>query len=144
MPDMTMMRLKIGTGAITDIATLGFELIKSPENYGSNIKDSNIVVTDFPEEHGSRVYVPAAPKKSAFDYTIKLGYYSENNDAATKIDAFIESMLGKDIIIYNDYKKVQLTGKYKSYKDGGTYEGTKVALFDITFFINNPDTIVYS
>lgn len=139
----TMMRIKIGDGAITDIATLGFELIKSQENYGSNIKSSNIVVTDFPEEHGSRVYIPSLPKKEAFDYTIKLAYYSENNDAATKIDAFIESLLGKDITIYNDYKKVQLTGKYKSYKDDGTYEGTKVALFDITFFIYNPDTIVY-
>lgn len=138
------MRLKIGDGAIFDIATLGFELIKSPANYGSTIKDSNIVVTDFPEEHGSRVYIPVAPKKAAFDYTIKLGYYSESGDAATKIDTFIESLLGKDVIIYNDYKKVQLTGKYKSYKDDGTYEGTKVALFDVTFLIYNPDTIVYT
>ena len=118
------------------------ELIKSPENYGSSIKASNIVVTDFPEEHGSRVYIP--PKKEAFDYTIKLGYYSESDDAPEKIDAFIESLMGQDVIIYNDYKGVQLTGKYKSYKDGGTYEGTKVALFDVTFFINNPDEIVYS
>ena len=138
-----MMRLKIGDGAIFDISTKGFELIKSPENYGSSIKDSNIVVIDFPEEHGARVYIPPSPKKEAFDYTIKLGYYSEKGDAATKIDAFIESLLGKDVVIYNDYKKVQLTGKYKSYKDGGTYEGTKVALFDVTFFIYNPDTIVY-
>lgn len=139
-----MMRFKIGDGAIFDISTLGFELIKSPENYGSNVKDSNIVITDFPEEHGSRVYIPPAPKKAAFDYTIKLGYYSENGDAATKIDTFIESLLGKDVVIYNDYKKVQLTGKYKSYKDGGTYEGTKVALFDVTFLIYNPNTIVFS
>jgi len=139
-----MMRIKIGNGAVTDISTLGFELIKSPESYGSTIKDSNIIVTDFPEEHGSRVYIPAAPKKASFDYTIKLGYYSESNDAATKIDAFIESLMGKDVVIYNDYKKVQLTGKYKSYKDDGTYEGTKVALFDVTFLISNPDTIVYS
>ena len=138
------MRLKIGDGAIFDISTKGFELIKSPENYGSSVKDSNIVITDFPEEHGSRVYIPPAPKKAAFDYTIKLGYYSENDDAATKIDTFIESLLGKDVVIYNDYKKVQLTGKYKSYKDGGTYEGTKVALFDVTFLIYNPDTIVYT
>lgn len=139
-----MMRIKIGTGAVTDISTLGFELIKSPENYGSSIKESNIVVTDFPEEHGSRVYIPEEPKKAAFDYTITLGYYSENGDAATKIDAFIESLLGKDVVIYNDYKKVQLTGKYKSYKDGGTYEGTKVALFDVTFIIDNPNTIIYT
>jgi hypothetical protein len=141
---MGMMRMKIGDGAVTDISTLGFELIKSPESYGSTIKDSNIIVTDFPEEHGSRVYIPAEPKKATFDYTIKLGYYSESGDAAAKINAFIESLIGKDVVIYNDYKKVQLTGKYKSYKDDGTYEGTKVALFDVTFLINNPDEIVYT
>lgn len=140
---MGLMRLKIGENAAFDISTKGLELIKSPENYGSSIKDSNIVVTDFPEEHGSRVYIPISPKKEAFDYTIKLGYYSESGDAPEKIDAFIESLMGQDVIIYNDYKGVQLTGKYKSYKDGGTYEGTKVALFDVTFFIYNPDTIVY-
>lgn len=137
------MRIKIGEGAIIDIASLGFELIKSPENYGASIKGSNIVVTDFPEEHGSRVFIPTAPKKEAFDYTVKLGCYSESGDAPTRINAFIESMLGKDVVIYNDYKGIQLTGKYKSYRDGGTYEGTRVALFDVTFFIYNPDTIIY-
>lgn len=138
-----MMRLKIGADIVRDISYWGLELIKSPEAYGGSVKDSNIIVTDFPEEHGARVYIPPSPKKEAFDYTIKLGYYSESNDAPEKINAFIESLIGQDVVIYNDYKGVQLTGKYKSYKDGGTYEGTKVALFDVTFFIYNPDTITY-
>lgn len=138
-----LMRIQIGSGAITDISSLGFELIKSPENYGSSIKDSNIVVTDFPEEDGVRVYIPEKPKKQAFDYTVKLAYYNSTGDAPSKISAFIESLLGKDVTIYNDYKKVKLTGKYKSYKDEGTYEGTKVAIFSVTFLIYNPSTITY-
>ena len=139
-----MMRLKIGEDIVRDISYWGLELIKSPEAYGGSIKDSNIVVTDFPEEHGSRVYIPATPKKAAYEYTVKFGFYSETDTPASKISAFIDLLIGKTVIIYNDYKDVQLTGYYKSYKDDGVYNGTKVALFDVTFLINNPSTNIYT
>lgn len=137
------MRLKIGDEAVFDIDDIDLVLMKSPEKYGSNIKDNNIVTTDFPEEHGTRVYMPPEPKKAAFDYTIKFGYYSQAGNASEKISAFVDSLIGEDVVIYNDYKGVQLIGKYKTYKDDGIYEGTKVALFDVTFLIYDPSTIVY-
>lgn len=139
----TMMRMKIGNEAVFNLQDKGFHLIKSPERYANDIKDSNIVVIDFPEEDGARVYMPKEVKVKALDYTIKLAYCNDAGDAPKKISALIQSMIGKDITIYNDYKKVQLKGKYKSYKDEGTYEGTKVVIFEITFLIPNPKDIIY-
>lgn len=137
------MRLQIGDDApILDISTWKLELIKSPQQYGGNIKSSNIITTDFPEEDGVEVYIPATPKIEAVDYTVTLAFYSETkNQASLFIREFVNSLMGKKIVIYNDYKKVKLEGYFKDYKDGEFYGDTKVVLFDITFLIPKPNLI---
>ena len=134
------MRIQIGTGAITDISTYGFHLAKSPSELAPDIKESNIVTTDFPEESGVRFYVPTAPTKKSFDYPISLVYYEKSlNTANARITAFCESLLGKQITIYNDDKKVKVVGYAKSYKAGEFYRNEiDVIIFDITFFIPRP------
>lgn len=75
---MSTMRIQIGTGTITDISTYGFYLVKSPSELGCDVKESNIVTADFPEESGQRLYIPAVPSKKSFDYTISLIYFDKS------------------------------------------------------------------
>jgi hypothetical protein len=134
------MRIQIGTGAITDISTYGFYLAKSPGELGCDVKESNIVTTDFPEESGQRFYISTAPAKKSFDYTISLLYYEKSlNTANAKITSFYESLLGKQITIYDDQKKKKVVGYMKSYKAGEFYRNEVDAiLFDLTFFVPRP------
>jgi len=141
---MGMMRLKIGADSIRDISYWDLELIKSPQSYGHEIKDTNIVKTDFPEMDGDVFYIPPTPKISSFDYTVTFAFYGTTKDqAAIKISQFCNLLKGKKAIIYNDYKKVQLEGYFKSYKDGEFYKGSQVVVFDVTFYIPEPQKIVY-
>lgn len=138
------MRLKIGTDPIRDIPYWGLELIKSPQQFGNNVKDSNIVSVDFPEMDGDVFYIPPSPKVKSFDYTVTFAFVGESeNQASQKISQFCDLLEGKKTVIYNDYKKVQLEGYYKSYKDGEFYKDTKVVLFDVTFYIPEPQKIIY-
>lgn len=134
------MRIQIGTGAITNISIYGFYLAKSPSELACDVKESNIVTTDFPEESGVRLYIPASPSKKPFDYPISLVYYEKSlNTANARIATFYESLIGKQITIYNDDKKVKVVGYAKSYKAGEFYRNEiDVIIFDITFFIPRP------
>lgn len=138
-----MMRIKIGDDGIKDISTWNLELIKSPDNFGGKIKDSNIIATDFPEEDGEVVYMPTVPKQEAFDYVVTLAFHSPTQKPSIKIDAFVKQLIGKVIIIYNDYKGVQLEGRYKDYKGGELYKNTNVATFDLVFRVSEPNKIIY-
>jgi hypothetical protein len=139
-----MMRLKIGDDTIKDISTWKLELIRSPQKFGMDIKDNNIVSVDFPEMDGDVFYIPTTPKIKAFDYTITLAFISSTlNEASEKISAFCNLLKGKKTVIYNDYKGVQLEGYYKSHSDGEFYRDTKAVTFDITFYVPQPQNIVY-
>lgn len=138
------MRLKVGTDSIRDISYWDLELIRSPQNYGNDIKDSNIVSVDFPEMDGDVFFIPPSPKMKSFDYTVTFGFVGDTEgQAAQKISQFCSFLKGKKTIIYNDYKKVQLEGYYKTYKDGEFYKDTKVVLFDVTFYIPQPQNMIY-
>ena len=136
----TLMRIKIGAGTPIDIVSLGFHFIGSPSELAANVKESSIVTTDFPEEDGVEAYVSPIPSKKEFDYPISFLYFSDNlNDANGKIHDFYESLLGRKITIYNDYKKVMVVGYAKSYKNGSFYRNEKdVVEFEINFLIPKP------
>lgn len=140
MAELGNMRIKIADGATIDIGTLGFYLGKSPSELSANIKESNFVVTDFPDEDGEDVYVPSTPKTKSFDYPVTLIYVSNDiNVANTVIKNFYDSLVGKLIIIYNDYKKVMVKGYAKSYKSAEFYRNEKdVIVFEIVFYIPKP------
>ena len=143
-PKKMDMRIKIADGAAVDIKTFGMELVKSPERFGFKIKESNIIRTDFPEEDGIDVYIPQTPKRESFEYKITLAFVAEDNEKiADKVSSFIESLRGKVITIYNDYKGVQLEGYLVNYSDGEFYKGSKVATFELTFLIADPNKVVF-
>ena len=134
------MRIQIADGVINDIGIYGFYLGKSPSVLAPDIKENNFVITDFPEEDGETVYIPATPKKKSFDYSITLIYFTGSLNAAnTAINNFYESLVGKLITIYNDYKKVMVKGYVKSYKEAEFYRKEKdVVTFEIVFYIPKP------
>lgn len=134
------MRIQIASGIITDIGSYGFYLGKSPSILAPDIKENNFVITDFPEDDGETVYVPTTPKKKSFDYPITLIYFTGSLNAAnTAINNFYESLVGKLITIYNDYKKVMVKGYVKSYKEAEFYRKEKdVVTFEIVFYIPKP------
>lgn len=134
------MRIKIGDGAIYDIAHYGFYLGKSPSELGCEPKESNMIITDFPEEDGVDVYVPPVVAKKEFDYPITLIYFNESIDTANAaITSFYNSIYGKKITIYNDYKKVMVVGYVKSFKNAEFYRSEKdVVTFELTFLIPKP------
>lgn len=138
-----MMRIKIGDDAIKNISTWNLELIKSPDNFGGKIKDSNIIATDFPEDDGEVIYMPPVPKQEAFDYTVTLAFHSQTQKPSVKINAFVKQLIGKVIVVYNDYKGVQLECRYKDYKGGELYKNTNVATFELIFRVSEPNKIIY-
>lgn len=134
------MRIQIGTGAIVDIVSLGFHLGKSPNTIGCDLKESNFVTTDFPENNGDTVYVNPNPTKKSFDYPITFIYVSTELDSANlAISNFYNSLLGKKITIYNDFKKVKVVGYVKSYKGAEFHRNEKdIVTFELTFYIPKP------
>ena len=134
------MRIQIGSGTVQDISFYGFFLGKTPSMLGCDIKESNIIITDFPEISGSTVYIPPTPALKSFDYPITFIYFSDSIDSANQvISDFYNSMLGEVITIYNDFKKVMVKGYAKSYKEGEFYRSEKdIVIFDIVFFIPKP------
>ena len=131
--------LQIGLDPIIDLSIFGFYLVKSDDLLAANVKDTNIVITDFPDEHGVVAYVPPTPKLAPFDYTISLICYGELYTSNQKITQFYASLLGKRIIIYNNFKGVSLSGYAKGYKAGTFYRSEKdVVIFDIIFYIDKP------
>lgn len=139
-----MMRLKIGADTAKDISTWELELIKSPNDFGNKIKESNIIKTDFPEEDGEVIYIPPTPKRDAFDYPITFAFYSETQKPSVKINAFIEQLRGKVVVIYNDYKGIQVEGRYVDYKGGEYYRNTNIATFDVIFRVSDPSKTTYN
>lgn len=134
------MRIQIGTGTIYDISHYGFYLGKSPNLMSCDRKDSNLVVTDFPEEDGVNVYIPTTPAKKEFDYPITLIYFAGTLDTANAaINSFHNALVGNKITIYNDFKKVMVVGYVKSYRDAEFYrQAVDVVTFEITFLIPKP------
>lgn len=141
---MADMRIQVGSDAAYDIATKRLYLIKSPSNMGADMKENNIFIRDYPEKDGDDVYVNTTPKLKSFDYEITFAYYDgENpgtlNQANTYIAGFYSSLLGKQITIYNDYKKQKIVGYVKSYKEGEFYRTSKdIAIFTVTFYVPKP------
>lgn len=140
------MRIQIADGAIKDIGVYGFYLGKSPDILATDIKDSNFVITDFPDEDGDSVYTPEVQKKKSFDYPITLIYFSKDiNTANAVINGFYELLVGKLITIYNDYKKVIVSGYVKAYKDVSFYRKEKdVVVFDLVFYIPKPQDCTFN
>ena len=135
------LRIQIENGAINDIISYGFYLVKSPSELALPIKESNIIVTDFPDEDGVTVYIPPIPAKKEFDYPIELLYFSTSlPDANQKIHDFYESLVGKKITLYNDLKGVMVIGYVKGYKDVSFYRNEKdVVIFELNFLIPKPN-----
>lgn len=146
MAELGNMRIQIGENAIVDIGTYGFYLGKSPDTLAPDIKDSNFVITDFPDEDGDSVYIPTVQKKKSFDYPITFIYFSSDIDAANSvINNFYESLVGKLVTIYNDYKKVTVKGYVKSYKDVSFYRQEKdVVVFELIFYIPKPQDCIFN
>lgn len=141
MSDNCKMRIKIGDdGATYGIDYYGFYLVKSPSTLGCDVKESNIVSVDFPEMDGDAFYIPSSPSKKSFSYPISLVFFDNSlNSGNKKISDFYNSLLGKKITIFNDYKGVKIVGYVKSYKDGEFYrEERDVILFDLEFYVPRP------
>lgn len=138
-----MMRLKLGDGDIKDISEWGLELIKSPSDFGNKLKDSNVIKTDFPEEDGEVIYIPETPKKEAFDYTITFAFYDDEGEPSVRINSFIEELVGNVVVIYNDYKGVQVEARYINFKGGKKYNNTRVVTFDVVFRVSDPSKTIY-
>lgn len=140
MSDNCKMRIQIDKGSILGIDTYGFHLAKSPTVFGCDLKESNFVVTDFPENDGDTVYIAPTPTKKSFEYPVSFLYFSDTlNSANLAITAFYESLIGKKITIYNDYKKVMVVGYAKTYKEGQFFRDEKdVVVFEIAFYVPRP------
>ena len=140
MSDTCKMRIKIADNPTYSIDYYGFYLAKSPSELGCDVKESNIVTTDFPESDGDAAYIPSTVSKKSFDYTISLIFFDNNlNTANKKISEFYNSLLGKKVTLFNDYKGVKIVGYVKSYKAGEFYRNEKdVVVFDLTFFVPKP------
>jgi len=140
MSDTCKMRIKIADNPTYSIDYYGFYLAKSPSELGCDVKESNIVTTDFPESDGDAAYIPSTVSKKSFDYTISLIFFDNNlNTANKKISEFYNSLLGKKVTLFNDYKGVKIVGYVKSYKAGEFYRNEKdVVVFDLAFFVPKP------
>lgn len=131
-----MMTIKIGNGIERDISYYGMELISSPEAFGGEIKDSNIVKIDFPEEDGDTVYIPPNVTMKSFDYKIRLAFIAQTGQTPSeKIIDFMTAILGKEITIKNKYKGVSLVGYAKKYSDVEYFRDQKAAIFDLTIYV---------
>jgi len=134
------MRIQIEQGDIVDIIDYGFYLGKSPNTIVCDLKDSNFVTTDFPENDGDTLFVKPIPTKKAFEYPITFIYVStEINTANQVISNFYNSLLGKKVTIYNDYKKVKVVGYVKSFKGADFYRDEQdIITFEVTFYVPKP------
>lgn len=146
---MSDMRIQVGNATAYDISSKRLHLIKSPSNMGADIKDNNFFVKDYPEKDGDDVYVNTTPKLKSFDYEITFAYYDGENSDSTNpktinqanayITEFYNSLLGKQITIYNDYKKQKIVGYVKAYKNGEFYRNSKdIVIFSVTFYVPKP------
>lgn len=122
------------------LSEIGIYLIKSPSTLFPDIKDSNIVVTDFPEEDGVDVYVPQSPSQKEFDYTIQLLYFSKDlNSANAVINSLCSDIAGKKVQITNEFKNTMVVGFLKSYKEGSFLrDESDCVTFELTFLIPKP------
>lgn len=136
------MRIKFKNGSTIAIKDLGFEVMQSPQGYGAKIKDSSMEIVDFPEEDGEYYYIPEEPKMEAFDYAVIFACKRKDSQSiAVRVGTFIDSLMGKEVTIYNDAKGVSLDGFAISYVDDKYYSSGELGLFKITFKIPNPKTI---
>lgn len=130
------MTIQIGDGTERDLSYYNMELISSPQAFGGEIKSSNIVKTDFPEEDGDVVYIPIAPKVVSFDYKIKLAFIAQSGQTpAQKIMEFMGQILGKKITVKNLHKGVKIEGYPTKYADAEFTPDKRVAIFDLTIYV---------
>ena len=133
--DEELMKLKIGSDPLQNISYWGLSLMKSGEMFGGNIKDSNIVKVEFPEEQGTLLYLPENPKTSDFDYTVTFGFVPRDDEVTSeRIKSFWNDMKGKEIELVNLYKGVALRVYALSLTDGSFYPNSHVFVFDVKFY----------
>ncbi len=128
------MKIKIG-GIEKDLSAYDMQLISSPEAFGVKIKSSNIVKTDFPEEDGDVVYIPANPSVESFDYNLRLAVVTKIGESpSAKVSAFVNEIIGKKIQVKNTNKGTMIEGYFSGYKDV-QYYNERVSVFEITIYV---------
>lgn len=114
---MITVRLKIGSGNITDTSDYGLIYIDSDKVVGPQIKDYES--TQYPEEEGEHI-IPKAVD-APFDYKVKFFIRATSlNDANKLIDTFNASLYSQDnnsdvktfsqVTFFNDYKRHKIVG----------------------------------
>lgn len=131
-----MMTIQVDGDSEKDISTYGMTLVSSPQAFGGEVKSSNIVKIDFPEEDGDVVYIPDVVKVVSFEYKVRLAFKQTASDnPATKILEFMDDVLGKKVIVKNKYKGVKIEGYPVKYSDVAFYQDKLVATFDLTIYV---------
>ena len=135
--------IKIADGAEVNLSTYDMEVISSPEAFGMTIKASNIIKTDFPEEDGEEVYIPAKPSVESFDYKMELAVVTKIGESpSVKIAQFVTDIMGKKLTITNTLKRVKVDGYFSGYKDV-KYYNERVSVFEIMIYVPSGRSIAY-
>jgi hypothetical protein len=153
MPRTCTLSYRINNGALTDIATHGFHLVKSDDRIIAPIKDYEI--QEYPEYSAAEIYPYASEKP--FDYTVKLLAFGDEASVNASVRTFWDSLFANSgssmsrmaypITLINYWKGMQVTGYAKSadtdkyYPELIEYESSAY-IFDIVFFINDPTTLM--
>ena len=135
--------IKIDDGLDRNLAYYGMEVVSSPEAFGVNIKKSNIIITDFPEEDGDVVYIPDNPSVESFDYKMELAVVTKIGESpAVKIADFVSAVMGKKITITNTLKRIKIDGYFSGYKDV-RYYNDRVSVFEVTIYVPSGRSTAY-
>lgn len=138
---------RINGGALTDISTHGFHLVKSDDRITAPIKPYE--EQKYPESSASEIYPHTV--KDTFDYTVELLALGDFDEVNAVVKTFWDSMFSGSeaypVTLYNYWKGVQVTGYPKSADPSASYprlaEYEKSAyIFKLILYIADPETLI--
>lgn len=147
MPRTPKLSYRINGGALTNIATHGFHLVKSDDRITAPIKPYE--EQRYPESSASEIYPHTV--KDTFDYTVEILALGDYNTVNATVKSFWDSMFNgtqaHPITLYNYWKGVQVTGYPKSADPSASYprlaEYEKSAyIFKLTLYVADPETLI--
>lgn len=137
---------RINGGALTNIATHGFHLVKSDDRITAPIKPYE--EQRYPESAAVEIYPHTV--KEPFDYTVELlaiGEYADINTVVTQFwDSLFNGTEAYPITLYNYWKGVQVTGYPKAAEPTASYPvlaeiENSAYIFKLTLYVADPETL---
>lgn len=139
-------------GAFSESLQYG-EIFDTKERFGLWIQHSpftitpapkNILTQEWKDEDGEDVFIPSNIVHSAYDMELTFVYLRNDGQAVNNITAFIDTIKGKWLKIYDSYIQQGRQGIYMiecdsqpTFKRRNNYN---LAIFTCKFKVNDPDT----